>query len=385
MFRRAYFSDVGVTAKLARPTPTAAEVEVREATGRVCPSKPRPTLCFVGPMVGRNPGYVTTQGELLGSYFASAGYEVVTVSALPNRYLRLIDIVTTLALKARRSDIQCLQVYSGWSFVVVDIASWLGKVFGQRLIMALHGGAIPEFMGSYPRWSRRVLRRADALVAPSAFLSGQVGQYGFSVQVIPNVVELTDYKYTRREFLKPRLLWMRAFHPVYNPAMALRVLVRVRKVVADATLVMAGQDKGTQEQVRRLAKTLGVGDGVQFPGYLDMAAKLEAGRNSDIFLNTSRVDNMPVTVLEACAMGLPVVATNVGGMPALLTDNETGLLVGDDDDASMAAAVLRLLHEPELACRLSTYGRQLAERCSRERVQQEWEALFVRLMTRPAF
>jgi glycosyltransferase involved in cell wall biosynthesis len=123
---------------------------------------------------------------------------------------------------------------------------------------------------------------------------------------------------------------------------------------------------------------------VRFPGYLNMATKVREGNAAAIFLNTNHVDNMPVSVIEACAMGLPVVATNVGGIPDLLTDGETGLLVPDDDDQAMSGTVLRLLRDPELAGRLSANGRKLAERSSWKRVRLQWEQLFANVMAQPA-
>jgi glycosyltransferase involved in cell wall biosynthesis len=343
-----------------------------------------PRLCFVGPMVGRHPGYVTTQGEILADHFASTGYPVISVSTSANRYIRLLDTITTLLHQGRAVDIQCLQVYGGPSLIVEDIASWLGRLLGQRIVMVLHGGAIPEFMAHYPHWSCRVLRRADILVTPSAFLARAVTRYGFTAQVISNVINLSAYPYRHRRQLSPRLLWMRAFHPIYNPEMAIRALAQVQKVVPEVTLAIAGQDKGRQASVQALAYKLGLGDAVRFPGYLDMAAKVREGNAADIFLSTNHVDNTPVSVVEACGMGLPVVATNVGGIPDLLTDNETSLLVPDDDDRAMAAAVLRLLHNEDLASRLSANGRKLAERFSWEQVRTRWEQIFADALAQPS-
>jgi Glycosyltransferase len=146
---------------------------------------------------------------------------------------------------------------------------------------------------------------------------------------------------------------------------------------------MAGKDKGLEYETRRLAEALGLNGAVHFPGFLDMAAKVREGNAADIYINTNHVDNMPVTVVEACAMGLPVVTTAVGGIPDLLTDGETGLLVPDNDDQAMTAAIHRLLNEPALATRLSTNGRQLAERSSWEKVRPLWEQLFAEVMARP--
>src|SRR5215470_10889269 len=94
-------------------------------------SDKRPRLCFIGPMVGRNRGYVTTPGEVLSDHFAASGYHVISVSSSPNRYVRLADIVTNLIRYRHSVDIMLLQVYGERSFVVEDIASWLGERFGR--------------------------------------------------------------------------------------------------------------------------------------------------------------------------------------------------------------------------------------------------------------
>lgn len=331
-------------------------------------------------MVGRNRGYVTTQGLILSDLFKESGYPVVSVSALTSRYMRLADIVATLVRQRSVSDILILDVYGGPSFVVEDVASLLGSRFGQRIVMCLRGGAMPEFMSRFPRWARRVLGRADAIVAPSAYLARAAARYGFRAQVIPNVVNLAAYPYRHRRRLTPRLFWMRSFQPAWNPEMAVRVLARVRQETPEATLVMAGQDQGTQAEVMRLARNLRLDGAARFPGFLDRAAKAREGDAADIYINTNRVDNMPVAVVEACAMGLPVVSTAVGGIPDLLTDGETGLLVPDDDDRAMSEAVRRLINDPELAGRLSAQGRRLAERSSWEQVRSQWEQLFGELV-----
>jgi glycosyltransferase involved in cell wall biosynthesis len=341
-------------------------------------SKPR--LCFVGPMVARHEGHVTTQGEILSGLFDKAGYPVISVSNARNRYVRLVDIVSTLVRRRRSIDIQCLQVFCGPSFVVEDIASRLGRIFNQRIIMFLRGGAMPQFMTRHPRWVRSVLSRADVIVAPSEYLARSVASQGFKALVIPNVIDLWQYEYRHRHDVRPRLFWMRAFQPIWNPEMAVRVLARLRSIVPDATLVMGGQDKGFESAVKQQAVALGLNGSVRFTGFLDMIGKVQELNSADIFINTNRIDNTPVGVVEACAMGLPVVATAVGGIPDLLSHDETGLLVPDNDDEAMVQAIQRLLDEPGLASRLSANGRNLAERSSWDRVGPKLEELFSELM-----
>jgi glycosyltransferase involved in cell wall biosynthesis len=332
-------------------------------------------------MVGRNPGRVTTQGQILSDLFKEAGYGVISVSGLPNRYRRLADIVMTLIRRQSSYDVMVLDVFGGPSFVVEDIASRLGRRFGRRIIMYLRGGAMPEFMARYPQWTRRVLGRADALITPSEFLARAIIPYGYRARVIPNVINLSAYQYRHRQVVRPRMFWMRAFESIYNPLMAIRVLALLRSDMPDASLVMAGQNKGLEVETQRLAQGLGLNGAVRFSGFLDIQGKVREGNAADIFINTNRVDNMPVGVVEACAMGLPVVATAVGGVPDLLTDCETGLLVPDSDDAAMAGAIKRLLSESGLAGRLSANGRQLAERSAWGPVRAQWEQVFSEVMS----
>jgi glycosyltransferase involved in cell wall biosynthesis len=327
-------------------------------------------------MVGRNRGYVTTPGEILSDHFNDAGYFVISVSSSPNRYVRLADIVTTLIRCRRDIDVLIVQVYGERSFVVEDIASAIGQRFGHRIVMVLHGGTLPDFMNRFPNWTRRVLSRAHALVAPSEFLARAVIPYGFRARVIPNLIDLSVYPYRYRQTVTPRLFWMRGFYPYYNPTMAVRALDLIRSKLPEATLVMAGPDLGIKNDVRKLVKDLGVERAVSFPGFLDMEGKIRIGNSTDIFLNTNNIDNMPVAVLEACAMGLPVVATNVGGISDLLTDEKTALLVPDNNIELMVEAVYRLVNEPGLAGILSSNGRQLAERASWQNICPQWKQVF---------
>ena len=96
----------------------------------------------------------------------------------------------------------------------------------------------------------------------------------------------------------------------------------------------------------------------------------------DVFINTTNIDNTPVSLLEAMACGLCVVSTNVGGLPYLIEDGVDALLVPPDDSQAMAAAVRRILTEPGLAARLSSNARKKIERFDRSVILPQWEELF---------
>jgi len=263
--------------------------------------------------------------------------------------------------------------------VLADCTSWTAKALKIPTIMVLHGGNLPHFAEKFPVWVRRVLNRAIAIVAPSPFLASEMAKLGFPVQIVPNVIDIALYPVKFRRQISPKLFWMRSFHPLYNPEMAVDVFRRIKSSHPSATFVMAGVDKGLEVHVKEKASQSIVDNTIRFPGFLDAAAKVKEFSDADIFINTNRIDNTPVAILEACAMGLPVVATNVGGLSDLLTDGENGLLVPDGDVEMMAAAIEKLLKDPILAERLSRNGRVLAKKSSWESVREMWTELFVDL------
>jgi glycosyltransferase involved in cell wall biosynthesis len=341
-----------------------------------------PNLCIVGHMLGRNPGHVTSQGQILADLFESDGYDVINVSSKLNRVIRWGDVMTTIVKNRNKIEVLILEVYSGMSMIMADGASLLCKLFGIPLICVLHGGNLPEFVSRFPKWTGRVLKRADILVAPSPYLSVEMEKLGHSARVIPNVIDIGSYPYKLRSKIAPNLIWMRSFHPIYNPKMALDAFSVIKSAYPDATLAMAGVDKGLEADTKRIARENGMESAVRFPGFLDAEAKVREFSRADIYLNTNRIDNMPVSVLEACAMGLPVVATNVGGISRMLSDRHNALLVSDDNVDEMSRAVKELLTDRGLAERLSTNGKLLADRSSWAAVRPQWDDLFVEVLTR---
>jgi glycosyltransferase involved in cell wall biosynthesis len=333
-------------------------------------------LCVAGNLLGRNPGFVTTQGQIVADLFADDGYEVISVSSKTNRVLRLVEIVWTIFRNRKSIDVLIVEVYSGLAIIVADAAGRVARLFGIRSIFVLHGGNLPDFTKRHLKWVRRILGRADLLAAPSRFLEHEMSTYGFHVMVIPNVIDLENYAYRERQRISPKLFWMRSFHSLYNPEMALDVFSRIKSEYPAATMVMAGADKGLEGEIKNKASARGFGDSIRFPGFLDHEQKIREFSSADVYLNTNRIDNMPISVVEAWAMGVPVVATNVGGLPHLIESGETGLLVADGDVNGMVSAITSLLNDPDMTKRLSVRGRSRAELSSWKAVREKWEHAF---------
>jgi glycosyltransferase involved in cell wall biosynthesis len=209
------------------------------------------------------------------------------------------------------------------------------------------------------------------------YLLEQMRQYRQDIVLLPNPLNLGKYPFRRRMNPKPNLVWLRAFDDVYNPSLAVRVVALLAQDFPSIQLVMMGPDKGDRslESMKDLALKLGVLDRVTCTGKVakdEIPHRLHQG---DVFLNTTRVDNTPVSVLEAMACGLCVISTNVGGIPYLLQDEHDALLVPADDPARMAKAVQRLLTENGLAERLSDNARHKAEQLDWSSILPRWESL----------
>lgn len=339
-------------------------------------------LCVAGPMLGRNPGWVTTQGEVLAELLRSEGYPVRITSTIPSRVPRLLDTLACLARWSRSIDVAIVSIFSGKAFVVADATTLLMRAVRKPQVLVLHGGALPEFQRRHPDWMRRVLRRGCIVVAPTEYLARATRSLGLIAEVVPNILEIERYSFRRRERPDPRLLWMRTFHEAYNPGMAVDVLAALKRFIPDARLTMAGQEKGRLQHVKEAARARRLSTSIRFPGFLDLEGKQREFARHDIFLNTNRIDNMPVSLLEAAAFGLPIVSTDVGGIPDLFVHEETALLVGSEDPSAMADAVRRLLDDPDLSAHLSDNARRLAEGCSWAALRHRWGDVLTRASAR---
>jgi L-malate glycosyltransferase len=103
---------------------------------------------------------------------------------------------------------------------------------------------------------------------------------------------------------------------------------------------------------------------------------------ADIYVQAPSIDNMPLSVLEAFASGSPVVSTNVGGVPSILTDGVHGLLVPDNDHAALAARVMTLLEQPDYARQLAAAGRESCRRYDWSLVREGWLAAYIQTASR---
>jgi L-malate glycosyltransferase len=269
-------------------------------------------------------------------------------------------------------DFVLIDTYSTTSFWYAYSSGLLCRGLQLPYIPILHGGNLEYRLKHTPRLSRQLFGRAQVCVAPSAFMEHIFKQYGYeNLVLIPNSFELKQYRFLKRSFIQPRLLWVRSLAQIYNPNMAIEVLKQVQEKYPIATLTMVGPPKEVAiEQVQTRARELEVE--VTVTGQLSKQQWIELSESHDIFINTTNIDNTPVSVMEAMALGLPVVSTNVGGVPYLIEHGQDGLLVPPKDPKKMAQAVFQLLDDSSLVNLLTQNARMKVESFDWEIVKKQW-------------
>lgn len=172
------------------------------------------------------------------------GFTVLRTSSRQNRLSRLADMMSTAWNCRNEYDIAQVDVYSGAAFFWAEAVCAVLRRAGRPYILTLHGGNLPRFASRWPGRVRRLLQSAHTVTAPSSYLPRALQAARKDIELLPNAIDLSRYEFRHRNRVKPRLVWMRAFHEVYNPSLAIRTLVLLQPDYPEAELLMAGPDKG---------------------------------------------------------------------------------------------------------------------------------------------
>lgn len=279
------------------------------------------------------------------------------------KYLRTLvtfaAYLVSLVRHLRHQDVVHVFSASYWSFLLAPApAVIIGRVLGKRVILNYHSGEAADHLARW-RTAVPVLRRASAIVVPSDYLVDVFARFGLTATAIVNFVDVTSIQHRQRGPVRPFFLANRNFAPHYNVACVLRAFQIIQQQRPDARLVVAG-DGQERDALHALARRLELRN-VVFVGQVPPAKMAALYDAADVYLNAPDVDNMPSSIIEAFAAGLPVVTSNAGGIPYIVTHGENGLLSAPADAEALAANALRLLDDGALALRISTNGRRDVE------------------------
>ena len=289
-----------------------------------------------------------------------------------------IAYITSLFARVRRYDVIHIFSASYFSFVLAPTPALLiGKLFGKKLLLNYHSGEAEDHLQRWRRSAIRTIRLADVLIVPSSYLVRVFAKFGLPAKPIFNLIETDRFAFRGRSTLRPVFLSNRNFERHYRVDLVLRAFAIIQDRIPDARLIVAG-DGPERASLERLARDLNLNH-TEFIGRVGHERVVELYDSADIFLNGSEIDNQPLSLLEAFACGLPVVTTDAGGIPDMVTPDKTALVVASGDCRQLAASALRLLDDSTLAQRIIEQAREECRKYQWEAVRDQWLNLYYEL------
>ena len=296
---------------------------------------------------------------------------------------RLIPYFLKIWKLAGRVNVIHLMANSGWSWQLFSApVVWIGWLRKTAVIVNYRGGEAEQYFRESIRWIAPTMNKATEIVVPSLYLKDIFAKQNFKVTVIPNIVNFERFKLraknrenTSDEF---RLIVTRNLEPIYGLSTAIKSVAKAIKEVPNLKLLIAGSGPQKEELVT-LVKELGLQEKVSFVGRLGPGEIELFYSEADIMLNPTTVDNMPNSVLEALASGLPIITTNVGGIPYIVEHEKTALMVSMGDEQEMAKQIIRLHKDEVLRQSLVNSGLQEVAQYGWPEVKQRWISTYQRL------
>lgn len=322
-------------------------------------------------------GSTPTNIETLGPRLEQEGYNLSYTSDRLNKVWRFTHMLSSILKHSRQAKLVLIDTYSTDAFYFAWVSSLLCRALRVPYVPILHGGNLPQRINNSPALARQLLANSYVNIVISGYLQQCLDSKGFNSLLIPNNIDLAAYPFLHRARIAPKLLWVRAFHKTYNPEMAIEVLALLLQQYPDATLTMVGPEKdGSMSTCKSLSRKMGIAGKVNFTGRLSKEDWIALSAHHDVFINTTDFDNLPVSVIEAMALGLPVVSTNVGGIPFLVDNNKDGMLTEAGNATNMAAAIITLLNDDRKTAAISMAARQKVEQFDWQIIRHKWHKLF---------
>lgn len=240
---------------------------------------------------------------------------------------------------ARKYDVLHIHGCSDRGMLPVVYGVIAGKIWRKRIIITYHGGGAEEYFAKCGTFARRWLCRADKVIVLNGYLEKVFKEYNIPCVVVPNIILLPEIKRTHKWNTKaPRFISVRHLRELYNIPCILRAFQQVQRHIPDASLTILGCGP-LLEELQQYVRDNNLKH-VTFVGQVPNEEMNRYLAEHDVFLSAPRVDNMPVSVLEAMNAGVLVISSKVGGVPYIINDGRTGLLFEYDDDKKLAQQML---------------------------------------------
>jgi len=362
-------------------------------------SKAKPTVLFVG-------GFKAVSGD--GSY----GGQVYACRALIHSKLKdkvdfiLLDTTSesvtlpSFLIRGSKAAVRLVRLIwyllfyqidtvlvfssSGFSFYEKGLMIRLGNLFGKQTIFAPRSGLIMTQLknnSNMRHFGRKVFQASDYVICQGLywknFFAELYPDQHQKMWVQSNWIDLASYPLqpARHANSRLQLLFIGQFHPYKGIQDLLEAMQMLKQQPVDLTMYGGGDTRVVYEE---FVNQVGLGQQVFFKGWANQEIKLRALAEADVVVIPSHAEGMPNVMLEAIASGVLVLATQVGGIPEIIQDKVTGLLVRPSQPKEIAAAVEWILSNRNQVAHLTEKAHQkIKTECSLEMVADKFQEKFM--------
>jgi len=350
-------------------------------------------VTIVGPLAPPAGG-MANQTKKLAEFLSQEGLKVNIIRVNPpysNKFIgkipivravfRLISYIRALRAQIKQTDVIHILANSGWSWhLFAAPALYFAHQANKPIILNYRGGYAREFFNASWRKVNWTLRYAHCVVVPSLFLKEVFADFDKKAEIVPNVLDINVFNTESRTLNShPHIIVTRNLEDIYDVATAIKAFDKVRSTYPDATMSIAGTgpERGA---LTALVNECQLESHVTFVGRLAPEKMANLYKSADVMLNASIVDNTPNSIIEALACGTPVVTTNVGGIPKLVTDEHDALLVSPRSVDDMAQKTLDILQTPALKGSLIEQGVKTVQQFYWANVWQKLSSIYQQAM-----
>lgn len=348
------------------------------------------SILLIGPIPPPNGG-MAMQGKLLYSHLVSSGAEVeylatnykvwpefVNQIKVIRAFYRFIGYIIKLWRATGKHKVIHMLSNSGWSWYLYSVpAITIAKLRNCRIIINYRGGGAKDFFQNHKRFALMTLKKADSIVVPSPFLKEVFNRFDVKSHIIPNIVTLPDAQKEAQKHHNEALTFIvtRNLERIYDIKTAIVSFAKVQARFPKIKLKIAGSGPELNS-LKALTKELKVEHMVEFCGRLNRDEMNTLYQSADVLLNTSTVDNMPNALLEAQAYGVPIISSNVGGIPYIVKNGESAILINPQSPDELAQQMIRLIENPHLRAHLAKQGRENIKAYTWDHVGPQWMTVY---------
>jgi glycosyltransferase involved in cell wall biosynthesis len=330
-------------------------------------------VIIIGPIFKNETGYIG-EGAKLYYQLKLEGYQVKVKSHIKNKLIRFLDILFFCFFLMKKNDVVLLQSYGLLAFYMEDAVVRICNMKGIPIVLTIHGGAFGEFYQKNKKRVSTTLKKATVITTPSLFLKDQLSELKLDIKHLPNFINLEKFQNISSPKIQHSILWIRGFHKIYHPELAIEVVKKLKEDFPNIKLTMIGKDQGSKGNCLEMVQQNNLTQNISFPGYINNHELVAYYNTHQVFLNTTRYESFGVSLIEAAACGIPIVSTSAGEIP-YIWEHEKDILLSERNPQRIAEEIASLLNNKKKCDCIAKSAVKKAQQYTWKTIGPKWNTI----------